>query len=142
MRTIHSTASRLLLILTGLLVAGRVSAGPVLVTSGYVDLRLSSGPLLLAGDRGFTSDTRVGRSSGLFFALNCNDNPPLCLPGSTLNLGIYVDASDLGGNATLDGVTFEHVGGANSPTSSRLRPRDRWCCRPWRQRPWRPRRLP
>jgi hypothetical protein len=106
---------RLLLAFISLLVAGRVSAGPISVTSGYVDLRLSAGPLLLAGDRGFTYDTRVGRSSGLFFALNCNDNPPRCLPGSTLNLGIYVDASDIGGNATLDGVTYGHVGGANSP---------------------------
>ena len=118
MPTIRSAGfSRLLLALTYLLVAGRVSAGPISVTSGYVDLGPFSGPLLLAGERGFTFHSRMGRTSGFIFALNCNDDPLRCLPGTTLNVGIRADTSELGGAATLDGVTHTGLSGPMSPES-------------------------
>jgi len=118
MPTIRSAGfSRLLLALIYLLVAGRVSAGPISVTSGYVDLGPFSGPLLLAGERGFTFHSRMGRTSGFIFALNCNDDPLRCLPGTTLNVGIRADTSELGGAATLDGVTHTGLSGPMSPES-------------------------
>jgi hypothetical protein len=97
-----------------------VSAGPISVTSGYVDLRSNSGPnsgpLLLAGDRGFTFHSGISRASGWIFALDdCNGNPGHCVPGATLNLRILADTSEVGGPATLDGVTHWNW---NGPFSS------------------------
>jgi len=102
--------SRLLLIFTGLLVAEQASAGPVSVTSGYVDLGPSSGPLLLAGDRGFTFHSAVDQISNI--VPDCFSMA--CLPGTTLNLRIAASGNDLGGTATLEGVTYTNVGGGIS----------------------------
>ena len=113
--------SRLLLPLISLLVAGRVSADPISVTSGYADLRPGNGPLLLAGDRGFTFHSSMDRTTSFIFALeDCNGNPSHCLPGTTLNIGIRADTSELGGSpplgrsATLDGVTHKNLSGPAS----------------------------
>jgi regulation of enolase protein 1 (concanavalin A-like superfamily) len=120
--TIRSrSASRLLLVVViCMLVGARAFADTVTVTSGYLDLRPTLGPLLLGGDRGFTFQSQLSSSNSIIFALNCNNDPLHCLPGTTLNLGIHATGGDVSGIATLQGVTYGKFGGIDSVNNMAL----------------------
>src|SRR5262245_26484112 len=91
------------------------SAQSLSVSSGYLDMNFRLGPMLLGGDRGFTFQSAVSEPGGVFLPARCNDDPVRCVPGSTLNLAAHWLGTDLGGTATLDGVTYRSVGSSNSP---------------------------
>ena len=76
-------------------VAGRASADPVSITTGYVDLGPTRGPFLLGGDRGFTFVSQLSSSNSQSRALNCNNDPLSCRPGTTLNVGIHASGGDM-----------------------------------------------
>ena len=114
MPTVRRRLATRLLVVGFLLIGGRAFADTVSVTSGYLDIRPRSGPLLLAGDRGFTFQSQLSTLNAVILALNCNDDPLHCLPGTTLNLGVHTPGGDVGGTATLQGVTYGNFGGATS----------------------------
>lgn len=95
-------------------VAGRASADPVSITTGYVDLGPTRGPFLLGGDRGFTFVSQLSSSNSQIRALNCNNDPLSCRPGTTLNVGIHASGGDMSGTATLEGTTYKGFGSTNS----------------------------
>ena len=92
-------------------------ADPISITGGYLDMNPSFGPLVLAGDRGFTFSSGVDTVAGVFHPIGCNFDPLHCTPGSTLGLTASWSGNDLPGTATLDGATYVHVGSLGSPSS-------------------------
>jgi hypothetical protein len=115
MRT-NSTAQYLrmpLVACIGLLAAGATArAQAINVTSGYLNMGVTTGLLQLGGDRGFATDTRVSAVSGIFNPQRfCNDNPNHCVPGATVDLLAHWEGNDLTGAATLDGTRRRDVDG-------------------------------
>jgi hypothetical protein len=86
------------------------------INEGYLEMNPSFGPLVLAGDRGFTFQSVVGFVGGRFLPLDCNFDPLRCVPGATLSLLATWSSTDLPGTATLDGVTYR-VDGLTGPNS-------------------------
>ncbi len=85
------------------------------INEGYLEMNPDSGPLVLAGDRGFTFQSRVSSVDGIFRPFDCNGDPLRCVPGATLSLLATWSSTDLPGTATLDGVTYRVDGfGPNS----------------------------
>lgn len=100
------------------LVGAPARADTILLTGGVLDLVLSSGgsaigPVQLTGDRGFTF---AGSMAG-GFTQPIGD--PL-IPGTTVTLRGSAAGLDLGGTATLDGVTYTGVGGLDSTAGASL----------------------
>jgi len=92
-------------------------ADPIALTGGLLDLDVASGGdtaglVQLTGDRGFTL---TGSMVGIFL-------PPVgnpLVPGTTVTL--QTSASQVGGTATLDGVTYTDLSGLDSPAGATLR---------------------
>jgi hypothetical protein len=100
-------------------VAARAAADEVAITGGTfdVDLRVSqSGPMILTGDRGFTFSGHP--LTGLFNPWeDCHlVGPAPCGPGDRVSLHASWSDTDLPGAATLDGITYPHVGGGSNPS--------------------------
>ena len=93
----------LLIVGVSVLLSAPARADQIALTSGVIDLTVTSnrgiGPVQLAGDRGFTF---VGNFTGGGFAAPVTDPLP---PGTPLALVGVASGFDLGGNATLDGVS-------------------------------------
>ena len=110
-----------LLVLIGVLALatpGLAAADPINITGGYLDMNPSFGPIVLTGDRGFTFSSGVGTTGGIFQPTEqCNFDPLHCTAGSTLDLRAAFSGNDLTGTATLDGVTYVHVGALDSSSS-------------------------
>ena len=104
-----SSRLRLALLIVGMsvLLSAPARADQIALTSGLIDLTVSlnsgSGSVQLAGDRGFTFD---GNFAGFFHAPVADPLPP----GTPLALVGVASGFDLGGNATLDGVSYTAVG--------------------------------
>jgi hypothetical protein len=96
------------------------AAGQVHVTSGSLDLNPTSGAFALTGDRGFTLNTVLSTSNGVYGPDRCNGDPRNCVPGATLSLLGFWSGDGVGGTATLDGVTYTDIGGFNSTNSMSL----------------------
>ena len=113
------------LILAGVLActtSGRAAADPINITGGSLDMNPSSGPLMLFGDRGFTLFSHVDNVGGFFAPTDrCNGDPARCAPGATLGLSAVFSDNDLTGTATLDGVTYYHLGSLGSLASGDVR---------------------
>jgi hypothetical protein len=77
------------------------------------------GPLVLAGERGFTA--RLQPRAGTFLPDTCNSDPLNCLPGRTLLLDASWAGLDLPGTATLDGVTYTPLGTSSGPNQMSVR---------------------
>jgi hypothetical protein len=109
------------LVLAGLfacITSGAAAADPINITGGSLDMNLSSGPLTLLGDRGFTFFSHVDTAGGFFRPTGqCNDDPLHCTPGVTLGLTAVFSGNDVTGPATLDGQTYNHVGSLGSLSS-------------------------
>ena len=56
------------------------------INEGHLEMNPSFGPLVLAGDRGFTFQSVVGILGGIFRPYDCNFDPSRCVPGATLSL--------------------------------------------------------
>jgi hypothetical protein len=98
--------------------SGRAAADPINITGGSLDMSPSSGPLMLLGDRGFTLLSHVDTAGGFFQPTGqCNDDPIHCTPGATLGLAAVFSGNDVTGTATLEGITYDHVGSLDSPSS-------------------------
>src|SRR5947209_13531107 len=98
--------------------AAPAAADPIHITGGFLDMNTNAGPLVLAGDRGFTYSSSVDATGGVFRpSLNCNFDPRHCRPGDTLDLGASWIDNDVTGTATLDGVTYRGVGSLGSFSS-------------------------
>jgi hypothetical protein len=95
--------------------ASGVSAEPVTVSSGYLEMRGSNGPLLIGGNRGFTFDSSVSTADGVFAPAFCNGSPLACVPGATVDLTAIWVGSDLRGTASLNGRLFTGIGSASGP---------------------------
>jgi hypothetical protein len=98
------------------LLSAPARADQIALTSGVIDLTVglhSFGTVQLAGDRGFTF---VGHFNGFFHAPVGDPLPP----GTPLALAGYASGGDLGGNATLDGVSYTAVGSTAEPTSAAM----------------------
>jgi PEP-CTERM motif-containing protein len=98
-----------------LLVAAPVAADPIRITGGslvYLGSRQFS-PLVLQGSMGFTFDGHP--ASGVFDPGDCS--VPECLSGTPISLGARWSGMDLGGTATLNGVTYRRVGSLSADTS-------------------------
>jgi hypothetical protein len=99
------------------LLSAPARADQIALTSGLIDLAVSSGgafgPVQLAGDRGFTF---VGNFNGGFRAPVGDPLPP----GTSLALIGGASGFDLGGNATLDGVSYTAVGSASALSSATM----------------------
>ena len=109
------------LVLAGLITcvtSGAAAADPINITGGSLDMNPPSGPLALFGDRGFTFLSHVDIAGGFFQPTGqCNDDPIHCTPGATLGLAAVFSGNDVTGTATLDGITYDHVGSLGSPSS-------------------------
>src|SRR5207302_4149438 len=94
------------------------AADPISITGGYIEMRPFFGPIILAGDRGFTFSSSVDTVGGFFQPTEqCNGDPLHCTAGSTLGLAAVFGGNDLVGTATLDGAVYTHVGSLNSPAT-------------------------
>ena len=60
------------------------SADPINITSGYLEMHPTFGPMVLVGDRGFTFSAGVDIVGGFFQPDECNFDPLRCTPGATL----------------------------------------------------------
>lgn len=102
--------------------APQAQAATIGITSGYVLVAsgvFGAASIDVAGDHGFTFTSVLDRQS-VVDARACGQWE-LCGPGSVLSLGATWSGLDLrGAVATLDGVTYPQVGGANSPNQLRF----------------------
>jgi hypothetical protein len=107
----------LLIVGVSVLLSAPARADQIALTSGLIDLTVSVtqgfGSVQLAGDRGFTF---VGDFHGFFHA---PVGDPLT-PGTPLALVAQASGGDLGGNATLDGVSYTEVGSSAAHTSASM----------------------
>jgi hypothetical protein len=104
------------------LTSGRAAADPINITGGFLDMNPASGPLMLFGDRGFTLLSHVDTVGGVFAPTDqCNGDPARCRPGATLGLAAVFIDNDLTGTATLDGVTYDHLGSLGSLAGADVR---------------------
>jgi hypothetical protein len=94
-----------------------VQADPINITSGFLDMHPSSGPLVLDGDRGFSFLSSVDASGGVFTPWLLCWGTDLCRPGYNLDLNARWIGNDVTGPATLDEVSYPHVGSLSSPSS-------------------------
>ena len=104
------------------LVVGRVAeAEPITITAGSIQMSRLAGSVDIEGDRGFSLRAGVGAIDGVFSVVDqCNFNLE-CLPGVPIDLRAAWGGSSLrGGVVTLDGDTFESVGGLISPSSAAI----------------------
>src|SRR5262245_2647338 len=102
--------------------SGPAAADPINITGGSLYMNPSSGPLMLSGDRGFTLFSHVDNVGGFFApADQCNGDPGRCAPGATLGLSAVFSDNDLTGTATLDGVSYDHLGSLGSLASADMR---------------------
>lgn len=99
--------------------ATHVSADPILISSGFLQVTGSStevGSISIAGTQGFSLDGRVVPNEGrVDVHTQCF---VVCLPGSTISLGASqggVSFSDA--TATLAGNSYELSGGINAPVT-------------------------
>jgi PEP-CTERM motif len=110
---------RVTLVIVGvsMLLSAPARADQIALTSGLIDLTVTSisafGPVQLAGDRGFTF---VGNFNGSFRAPVGDPLPP----GTAIALIGGASGFDLGGKATLDGVSYTAVGSASAPSSATM----------------------
>jgi hypothetical protein len=80
---------------------------PIQILGGTLDFVGPTGTLAIAGERGFTLESRVsifGGSLGPF--TTCSP----CAPGAGISLGSGWVGNDLAGTATLDGITYTGLG--------------------------------
>jgi hypothetical protein len=107
----------LLIVGVSVLLTAPARADQIALTSGLIDLTVFSGgafgSVQLAGDRGFTF---VGNMNGGFRAPVGDPLPP----GTPLALIGGASGLDLGGNATLDGVSYTAVGSLAAPSSAAM----------------------
>ena len=107
----------LLIVGVSVLLSAPARADQIALTSGLIDLTVLSnqgfGSVQLAGDRGFTF---VGNFAGFFHAPVADPLPP----GTPLALVAAASGGDLGGNATLDGVSYTEVGSTAAHTSASM----------------------
>jgi hypothetical protein len=105
-----------LLLFVDLLAARAAAADPIRITGGSLVMNPTSGPIVLAGDREFTFDSRVDVAGGLFMPWDaCSLS--VCEPGDTLGLNAGWSGNDLTGPATLDGISYADVGALASSSS-------------------------
>ena len=108
-----------LVVAVGTLFSAPAGADQITLTGGSLDLLLSSGGsavgrVQLTGERGFSF---LGSIAAGFEA---PIGEPL-VPGSTVTLQGASNGLDLQGTVTLDGVTYNGVGGLDSPAGASLR---------------------
>jgi hypothetical protein len=114
-----SSRLRVALFIVGVsvLLSAPARADQIALTSGLIDLTVSLnrgfGSVQLAGDRGFTF---VGNFAGFFHAPVADPLPP----GTPLLLVAIASGGDLGGNATLDGMSYTAVGSTSEPNSASM----------------------
>jgi hypothetical protein len=113
-----------LLLFVGTIVARVAAADPISITSGSLVMNPFSGPLTLAGDRGFTFNSSVSvfgsQPLGFFEPWEVCANlhaPEPCTPGSVLGLNAIWFGTEVIGPATLDGVSYPDVGSPTSPST-------------------------
>jgi hypothetical protein len=94
------------------MVTSPASAGTINVL-GSVDMGLGEGVLNLVGDRGFTLNG-VARFFGPG-AEHCLF--PTCPPGATISVNAFSSGSEFFAGATLEGVSYPHVGSVVCPPS-------------------------
>ena len=90
---------------------GAASAGTINLSSGTIDYLSIVGAeadVQLVGDRGFTFDGQILRSS--VGAQTCAGSSP-CLPGSTIDLLVVALGQDVRGVTTLDGISYPNLSG-------------------------------
>lgn len=93
-------------------------AADITITTGSLHMTPGAGPLVLAGDRGFTFSSRVSAVGGVFVPYTrCNlfDGP--CSPGDVVSLRAHWLGNDITGTASLGGVTYPQVGSGFSTES-------------------------
>lgn len=90
------------------------AAAQTIMINGYADAT-TFGAMAVVGNDGFTYTQGfdiVDNVSGAYF---CNGDPNHCTPGTTMSL--RASTSDVSGKATLNGTTYNDVGGLNSLNS-------------------------
>lgn len=111
-RHLFATASQLLITL-----ALSSTASAQIQVRGYADLH-QTGPLILAGDRGFTTTAQLTRTDDRLPFDACDGNPARCSPGSTFTFN--AGGTPQGGTVTLDGVTYRRIGAQNSEANMQV----------------------
>jgi len=101
--------------------AAMVAGAPLVVSSGYLDVRQSTGRMLLGGDSGFTLEAQVSTADGVFGPSSCNATPTGCLPGNTIDLTALWVGGDLRATASLQGHVYDRVGSATSTNQAAVR---------------------
>jgi hypothetical protein len=89
----------------------RITSGSVVFDGGVF------GPLMIAGNRGFTFDA-VPEVGNVQFTTQCGGS---CDPGTPFSLEAFWSGNDLLGTARVDGRTFDDVGGLISDSSAEVR---------------------
>ncbi len=80
-----------------------------------------TGVVSLIGDRGFTFNGFAPSASGVLApATQCLGVPGACSPGTTISLHALQVDNDLPGQATLDGVSYPHVGSLAGPAHASI----------------------
>jgi hypothetical protein len=91
------------------------SADTIAITGGSMIFNGSFfSPLTITGERGFMFDATAG-TGAVEFNQSCGGT---CAPGTAFSLEALWNGADLGGRATIDGRTFEDVGGLISNSSA------------------------
>lgn len=112
----HTLPAAALLFSALLIPSTGASANPILITSGMAEvtgwgpaLPVTGTPIHLEGERGFALDV-VGSSGSFGPASSCDLG---CVPGQLVEYDLGLVGLDLNGTASLDGHSWDHIGGAS-----------------------------
>jgi hypothetical protein len=96
-----------LLVIASMLAASPAFADTILLTRGFLALDRSTSSIHLEGERGFSLDSTNPIPAASDPGVICNGTPNSCIPGSAVSFLVGSAGSDLGGQATLDGQSFQ-----------------------------------
>jgi hypothetical protein len=100
---------------------GPAAADPIQITGGSLQMTGLLGTLSLTGTRAFSLSAGVNVTDGVFQPWEGCHFAPVCVPGSSIDLGAVFTGTAVHGSATLGGRTFTNVGGLDSLNQSSVR---------------------
>ena len=100
--------------------AGAASAQTINITTGFVDVSGSSGPVYLVGDRGFTYSSGFTFGNNLLGPGDCNSDPGHCVSGSTVSYTINIGNGAIPSQPTCTGQLGGSVTSSFGTTTSTL----------------------
>jgi hypothetical protein len=115
-RTTKTGVAALCTLAAALFVSPQALAQNISVSGGFADVA-GSGPIVLVGDQGFSVVSSIARPPNIVQPFDICGIPGRCVPGASVDLLTAGSGEDGGGTATLDGVSYVNVGGANASST-------------------------